>query len=284
MKKAKVLLLVSSLVIGYGSPAIAQTQDIQGDSITEIQNSAISEKIFGNNIYSQISQGVNLFGINLDSYLTSVQDFFLERIAKQINLENPQLDIFFSVLNQHVLAGISSKLGDLFGVLGYPNPNEISEQVPEIIVNTETEPLEEFTTFGKKELAIAASKKMLTEAYLESRLGDKAQEQKKQQLVIVSDLANHSVTAATTANSQNVTQDVLKQVAMQNANQALINQAMYAELTQIEMNQNMSLNELSKISHNLDKKDWEDTVNSTASRVSLVQAITQFSSLFYPGE
>ena len=275
MKKAS-LILASSLIILSSSPSLparASTQEFEGGGATE-------EQIFGDILNNQGNGSFNLFGINLGAYLGSVQQFFVDQISDQIQPGNDQTDLFLSILNQKLLSDIRDKIGDIFGVFGYPSPNEINREIPEIIVSDDSEEVGEFTPLGKKETAVSESKRKITEAYLESRLGKVAQEQKKQQILAISELANKSVTAATDAASQNITQDVLKEVAGQNAYNSLISQAIYTELTKIEMNQNMSLQELSKISEKLEQEEWKTRVTSSANRVSLVEAITQFSSLF----
>ena len=272
MKKIS-LIIASSLIIVSSPGVMASTQEFEGGGATE-------EQIFGGLLSSQGNRGFNLFGIDLENYLGSIQDFFIAQITAQILPDHDQTDLFLSILNQNLLSGIQEKIGSIFGVFGYPSPNEINREIPEIVVNDDSEEIGEFTPLGKKEATVSAGKRKITEAYLESRLGKDAQEQKKKQLEAIGQLANHSVTAATDAASQNVTQDVLKQLAVQNAEQALISQGIYGELTQLGMNQNMSLQELSKISENLEQQDWKNKVTSSANRVSLVEAMTQFGSLF----
>ncbi len=277
MKKTRLLVLVSSLLFISTYPVVATSQDLGEDLSSGKEIGSMSEEILGGGF---VSQGFELLGIELDSYLDSAQEFVRGQIAGTIDLGGLEDNQIFSVLSQRILEGIQSKIGDLFGVFGYPNPNEIDREIPEIIVNDETEKIEEFTTFGKKELAISSAKRQVMSAYIESRLGEKAQEEKKKQIEGISQLANHSMTAATDAASQNVTQDVLKQIAVQQADQAFISQAMHAELTQLGMNQNMSLSELSNISESLERQEWQNKVDSAAARVSFVDAVTHFSSLF----
>ena len=277
MKKASIIV-ASSLIIMSSSSVLASPQDLStGNSGGGV---GIVQQIFGSDLYNQ-AQGIAVnFGINLDSYVNSMTDFLTGEIGAALDLDSGQTNFFLSLLNREVLGKIQEKIGDVFGVFGYPSPDELNREIPEIVINENHEQIGEFTVLGKTEAAVFASQKKITEAYLESRLGKSAQEQKKQQLESITSLADHSVNAATDAASQNVTQDVLKQVAIQNADQALITSAMYGELTQLGLNQNMSLQELSKISSNLEKKDWSEKVTSTANRVGIVEAITQFGSLF----
>ena len=276
MKKSKILILASSVVILWSTASFASTQEINEDS-TVGGFSSLSEQIFGNNV---VSGGLDFFGINLDFYLDSAQDFLINQITGAIDLGGLEQYPGVSILNQKILEGISAKIGELFGVIGYPNPNAIDREIPEIIVNDDPEEIEEFTTFGKKQLAISSGKRQILSAYLESRMGEEAQQQKKQQLEAISLLADSSLNAATDAASSDVTQDVMKQIAVQQANNAFISQAIHAELAQLGLNQNMSLSELSNISENMEQQEWQGKVNSAAARVSFVDAITQFSSLF----
>ena len=270
MKKSRVLILASSLIIFSSSASFASFQELEQDPL---------EGISGNN-NNIVNQGFELFGINVNSYLDSSQAFLMNKIRGNIDLGDLEKYPGVSILNQKMLGAIQTKIGEIFGVIGYPNPNEIEREIPEIIVNDDTEEIEDFTTFGKKELAIATGKKQIMDAYIESRMGEEAQQQKKQQLEGIAQLANSSMNAATDAASQNVTQDVLKQIAIQQANSSFMSQAIHAELTQLGLAQNMSLSELSDISENMEQQEWQGRVNSAAARVSFVDAITQFSSLF----
>ena len=276
MKKSKILILASSVVILWNTTSFASTQEINEDS-TLGGVSSLSEQIFGNNV---VNGGLDFFGINLDFYLGSAQDFLINQITGAIDLGGLEKYPGVSILNQKILEGISAKIGELFGVIGYPNPNAIDREIPEIIVNDDPEEIEEFTTFGKKQLAISSGKRQIMSAYIESRMGEEAQQQKKQQLEAISLLADSSLNAATDAASSDVTQDVMKQIAVQQANNAFISQAIHAELAQLGLGQNMSLSELSNISENMEQQEWQGKVNSAAARVSFVDAITQFSSLF----
>ena len=275
--KNRTLIIASSLIIISGSPVLASTQP------TSTENSGgvgIVNQLFGGNLYNQAQGIAGNFGINLDSYLNSMTSFLTEEIGGALNLDENQTNLIFSVLSRGMLEKIQERIGDIFGAFGYPSPDEINREIPEIIINDDQEEIGEFTILAKAEAEVFASRKKITDAYLESRLGKEAQEQKKQQLDSITSLADSSVNSATDAASQNVTQDVLKQVAVQNANQALISSAMFGELTQLGFNQSMSFQELSKISTNLEEEDWQEKVNSAANRVSVVEAITQFGSLF----
>ncbi len=276
MKKNS-LIIASSLIIISGSPVLASTQP------TSTENSGgvgIVNQLFGGNLYNQAQGIAGNFGINLDSYLNSMTSFLTEEIGGALNLNENETNLIFSVLSRGMLEKIQERIGDIFGAFGYPSPDEINREIPEIIINDDQEEIGEFTILAKAEAEVFASRKKITDAYLESRLGKEAQQQKKQQLDSITSLADSSVNSATDAASQNVTQDVLKQVAVQNANQALISSAMFGELTQLGFNQSMSFQELSKISTNLEEEDWQEKVNSAANRVSVVEAITQFGSLF----
>ncbi len=262
MKKSRILVLASSLIILSSSASYASTQEINENS-TVGGIGSLSEQIFGNEV---VSGGLDFFGIDLNSYLGSAQDFLMNQITGSIDLGGLEKYPGVSILNQKVLGGIRAKIGEIFGVIGYPNPNQVEREIPEIIVNDETEEIEEFSTFGKKKLAIATGKKQIMDAYIESRMGEEAQKQKKQQLEGIAQLANSSMNAATDAASQNVTQDVLKQIAIQQANNSFMSQAIHAELTQLGLAQNMSLSELSNISENMEQQEWEGRVNSAAAR------------------
>lgn len=270
MNKLKLLTLLSSLLIISTPPSIASTQD--GSLGGNIQ-----DELPGFNIFSQ---GLGLLGIDLDSYLGSVQDFVLNEITKSLNLDRLGEDLFSSVLNKQILEGLGDKLGDLFGVLGFPDTQRIGQEIPEVIINTKSEEVAEFTTFDKKRLAISSSKRMLTKAYLQSRLGESAQAVKKQQLTAISNLAEHSVDSATTAASQTITQNVLRQLASQNAGAALISQSTHAEIVQLNLNQTMTVNELSEISTHLEQQNWKNSTAATAKRISLVEETMRFGSLF----
>ncbi len=264
MKKTRLLIAACSSIILWSSSSYALTQDLNND-LSQGEIGSITQEIFG---------------VDLDSYLGTAREFLIDTITETLNLGELEESPLFSGLNNTILQEIQSRIGDLFGVFGYPNPNAIDREIPEIIVNDETEEIEEFTTFGKKQLAISSGKRQIMSAYIESRMGEEAQQQKKQQLEAISLLADSSLNAATDAASSDVTQDVMKQIAVQQANNAFISQAIHAELAQLGLGQNMSLSELSNISENMEQQEWQGKVNSAAARVSFVDAITQFSSLF----
>ena len=276
MKKTSIIL-ASSLIIMWTFPVKASIQEIKpGSVIGDVVGNDL------NNLYNPGQAIAGNLGMNLDFYLNSMKNYLSQEIVRNLNLDGRQTNLIFDLLNREILEKLQGKVGDIFGVFGYPSPGEINREIPEIVINDDTEEVGEFTVLGKSESVIAAGEKQITDAYLESRLGKSAQQQKQQQLEAITQLANHSVDTAQDAASDDVTQDVLKRVAAQNGNQALISQAMYAELTQLGMNQNMSLQQLSKISDNLEQEHWQEKVTSTANRVSLVEAITQLAPIDVP--
>ncbi len=269
MKKSQLFPYLFLLTL-LDSPVMASTQSFE-------RNNPIQTQLFENKI---ISYALNWFELDLDNYWHSIKDFVFQQLADRINLDNERSNLFFSVLNQQILESIQSKLGDLFGSLGYPDPGKISEEIPEIIIDTREEKIEEFTPLRKNEIRIASSEEMLTKAFVQSRLGSEAQKQKQANMEMIAKLAEDSGQAAVTASQENITQDVLKQVARQNSDQAMISQAIYSEITQLSLNQTMSVNELSKITKNLEEQKLKETVDSASNRVSVVEAITEFTSLF----
>ena len=266
MKKSQLLILLVPLVID-SSPAMASALPF-GNNISEFLNTNL------------INYGLNLFNLDLDNYLRSIKDFVFEQIADQLNLDNGASDFLFSVLNQQILASIQSKLGDFFGSLGFPDPGKISEEIPEIIIDTREEEIEEFTPLRKNEIQIASSERLLTQAFVQSRLSSEAQAQKQANIEVIAKLAEDSSQAAVSASGKNITQDVLKQVARQNSDQAMISQAIYSEITQLGLSQTLSVNELSKITQNMEEQKLKETVDAASNRVSMVEAITEFTSLF----
>ena len=273
------LITTASLIILFSLPAAARIQSSPED--VNLGNGSISifEQTPDNSI-GLTNETLKLFGVDIESYLGSAQEFFVDKVTDLIGIDSLGEHSIYSVLTKTTLRQIASKISDLFGGFGYPNPTKIDREIPEIIVNDTTEEVEEFTPFGKKQLAISTSKRQITSAYIESRLGEEAQEKKKQQLEGISKLANNSAAVATNVVKQNVTQDVLKEIATQNANEAYISQAIHAELAQVGMNQNVAVAELSNISETMEKQEWKKTVDSAAARVSFVDTVTQFSSLF----
>ena len=247
-------------------------------------NITANASVQGGNRWPDDLDGGNLlgeiFGEQIDKYANTVNNHISRYKELRDGASNPLVDMYLSVLNLEMLSQIQGELAELFGVLGFPNSEKIGQRIPEIIIDTETENVAEFTLLTKKKAAINSSSRMLTEAYLQSRLSEEAQNAKKEEIENISDVAAHSVEAAEEASELLTTQDVLKQVALQNADSALINRAIFGEMTQLSMNQTMTNHELHQIFKNLEDSQWENKVNSAASRVSLADAVTEFTSLF----
>lgn len=265
-KTLKIVIISAAIVVGSNIAAIASTQEGNGrlDNINIDGNSSIEE----------------IFGEQVDRYTNTVNSYISRYNELKDGASNSLVDMYFSVLNSEILSQIQGELVGLFGALGFPNSEAIGKRIPEIIIDTETENVAEFTLLTKKKAAINSSSRMLTEAHLQSRLSEDAQNAKKEEIESISDVAAHSVEAAEEAASLNITQDVLKQVAVQNADSALIDRAIFGEMTQLSMNQTMTNHELHQILKNLEDSQWQDKVDSTAGRVSLADAVTEFTSLF----
>lgn len=264
-KTLKIAAISAAIVVGWNIAAIASTQEGNGrlDNIDIDGDSSIEE----------------IFDEQVDRYTNTVNSY-ISRYNELKDGASNLVDMYLSVLNSEILSQIQGELAGLFGALGFPNSEAIGKRIPEIIIDTETENVAEFTLLTKKKAAINSSSRMLTEAHLQSRLSEDAQNAKKEEIESISDVAAHSVEAAEEAASLNITQDVLKQVAVQNADSALINRAIFGEMTQLSMNQTMTNHELHQILKNLEDSQWQDKINSTASRVSLADAVTEFTSLF----
>ena len=207
--------------------------------------------------------------------------------ALQAQLYTDQLSSFYYNLIAGNLAGIVGDLQAISGALGIPDPfavrsqSEWDEQIPSGT----------FSTVGAKanttDRAIVSGIARL----VLGKDGQSVAQQQQQQLATIvqqsATAAGQSVTSAQEAQGRNITQDILKDVAVQQAviaqqqtAQAQINQQMSGQLTGLQLQGAASNVMLSDISGSLDFQQSQRQVSRQAENFSEAQTAAQ---IFIPG-
>ena len=207
--------------------------------------------------------------------------------AGQAQLYSNQLSSFYYNLIAGNLDGILGDLQAISGALGIPDPfavrsqSEWDEQIPSGT----------FSTVGAKanttDRAIVSGIARL----VLGKDGQSVAQQQQQQIATIvqqsATAAGQSVTSAQSAQGRNITQDILKDVAVQQAviaqqqtAQAQINQQMSGQLTGLQLQGAASNVMLSDISGSLDFQQSQRQVSRQAENFSEAQTAAQ---IFIPG-
>jgi len=175
--------------------------------------------------------------------------------------------------------GIQTAVEDTIGELGIPAPDKVEQKVEE-----EVQKQSEAGAFGVNPTTQAkatskAVEQAIAESQIQAELGDGGQKQIAAELNWVAGAVWETANAATSAQSANVTQDVLKQIATQNTKVTSILQAAHSEAVKTRLATLGSNKSLLNISKNLDQQEWNKQIDAAASQAGLVNATAQFTTL-----
>jgi DNA anti-recombination protein RmuC len=175
--------------------------------------------------------------------------------------------------------GIQTAVEDTIGELGIPNLDKVEQKV-----ESQVQKQSEAGAFGVNPTTQAkatskAVEQAIAESQIHAQLGDGGQKQIAAELNSVAGAVWETANAATSAQSANVTQDVLKQMATQNTQVTAILQAAHSEAVKTRLATLGSNKSLLNISKNLDQQEWNKQIDAAASQAGLVNATAQFTTL-----
>lgn len=175
--------------------------------------------------------------------------------------------------------GIQTAVEDTIGELGIPDPDKVEQKV-----ESQVQEQSEAGAFGVNPTTQAkatskAVEQAIAESQIQAELGEQGQKQIAAELNSVAGAVSETANAATSAQSANVTQDVLKQMATQNTKVTAILQAAHSEAVKTRLATLESNKSLLNISKNLDQQEWNKQIDTAASQAGLVNATAQFTTL-----
>ncbi|ACK74034.1 conserved hypothetical protein (plasmid) [Gloeothece citriformis PCC 7424] len=149
------------------------------------------------------------------------------------------------------------------GVLGLPDPQDIREKIEDV-----------FTLEGKPEQADEAANnedREITRAKAGGTLSKEGQQQQIQKLESVEQTTQYVIDTAQTAQSRTVTQEVLKDMALQNAQIASSLAVLTSETVDASTKQDIANLNLANISEAVDSQNLREQANSQGAANSLLQ-------------
>lgn len=160
------------------------------------------------------------------------------------------------------LAGISIDFGDL----GLPDISDISQEIEEI-----------YREQGDHVLADEASHEVVrevTEEKAEGTLSQSGQATVQNKLETIDQTVKTLETQASQAQSETVTQNVLKQIALQNAQQGLLIGGLQTEITDLSVKQDLANRNLANISEGVDSENLREQAELEGGANSVLHTTT----------
>jgi hypothetical protein len=200
----------------------------------------------------------------LNNYWQQLQAFLSQELEQALNQ-----------LNEEIQPVVESAIGKL----GIPAPSKVEQKVQEQIQQQIEAGAFGINPTAQAQATVQAVEQAIAKGQIEAQLGKQGQSQIAQEIDSVDRAVSETSNAATIAQSANVTQDVLKQIATQNTQVTAILQAAHQEAVKTRIATLGSNKSLLDISNNLDQQQWEKQVDAAASHASLVNATAQFTTL-----
>lgn len=211
---------------------------------------------------------------------------------------NFNLDTYFSALKQFVVSKIWSIFDDVvsglpvelqdfseevfqqaMGSMGLPDPLLMDDllwtKIPDL--NSDDEGV--FTPMNKDEIIVESASEASNQALIGLTLSTEAQEQQKKVKEQTTAALEATGEAAQEAQGTYVTQEVLKLIALQNAQTATILHAQQDEIYQNRVVGAVSAQQLLNLNKREKEKQWQESIGRTASDLGLFDTATQFTSL-----
>jgi hypothetical protein len=160
------------------------------------------------------------------------------------------------------LAGISIDFGDL----GLPDISDISQEIEDI-----------YREQGDHVLADEASHQVVrevTEEKAEGTLSQSGQATVQNKLETIDQTVKTLETQASQAQSETVTQNVLKQIALQNAQQGLLIGGLQTEITDLSVKQDLANRNLANISEGVDSENLREQAELEGGANSVLHTTT----------
>lgn len=180
-----------------------------------------------------------------DNPLAQVFEQFTSQLGSLQNYVSSILSDKIQPLAESLGGDLQAAIDDAMGALGLPDPTVARKEVEKIGAATDApvNPVENATNEVDRQITRAVSA---------STLGKEGQERQKEQIQRTQQSIERVQQQATTAQGEVVTQNVMKQIAQQNAQQAAILGAMRADGLKQQQSQDLANINLTNISRSVD--------------------------------
>jgi hypothetical protein len=164
---------------------------------------------------------------------------------------------FYSSIEDGNLQGVLDGATYALGELGYPIAGETPQAVQDKVqqVATDSSPFG-FPSQHVADALDAGVDKSLSDSQAEIQLGEQGQQSIAEAKETIAQLATSANNAATTAQSLTNTQDIVKQMSLQNAYSAVLLQGIYSEILQQRINSVFDNENTAVLAYQARKEAW----------------------------
>lgn len=216
---------------------------------------------------SRLSSIFGAFGVDIAPYLEYIQaaeDFY--QAVSTGNLKE-------------ILEGSTVAAGEL----GIPIPTEVQKVIDEVTDQTDAQA----GAFGVESSLLnqvlqGQADYKIAQSSAEALLGEEGQRRIADSKEMTAEAAAASAQASQTAQGENITQEVMKQIAVQNTSTTAILKSIYDSAVDDQIVSTQTYQALGNMSKALTEEAWGKRITGQASQIGLMDTIAQYSALVSP--
>ena len=208
--------------------------------------------------------------IDLNPYFNELKGFALEEInqvVSSLGLDPTTVNVINEVLGKLGLPDLQQLAQNVYGQITSPSQNTATNS--SLIVNPVILANQQAT-----DTVLAIEKQILA-----AKLGQNSQEQIAKQIESVASLTASASQAAQTAASKNITQDILKEITVQNAQASLILQAIYRQSLDNHLGNTQMHLTLTEVANSLKTEERERLIQQSGEQLALFRSMSNFTTL-----
>lgn len=191
---------------------------------------------------------------------------------------------FYRAIATGNLAGILEGIAVASGELGIPLPEEVQIAIDKVTNRTDKGNGGAFgveTALLNRVLQSQANYE-ITKAGTQTLLSADGQKRISEMKEMTAQVATASTQASKTATTKNVTQDVLKQIAIQNSSNTSILKSIYDSTVDSQVANAVTAQAIGDMSKTMTQEAWSKKVDNQAGQIGLMDTTAQFSALVSP--
>ena len=208
--------------------------------------------------------------IDLNPYFSELKGFALQEInqvVSSLGLDPTTVNVINEVLGKLGLPDLQQLAQNVYGQITSPSQNTATNS--SLIVNPVILADQQAT-----DTVLAIEKQILA-----AKLGQNSQEQIAQQIESIASISASVSQAAQTASSQKNSQDILKQITLQNAQASLILQAIYRQNLDNHLGNTQIHLTLTEVANSLKTEERERLIQQSGEQLALFRSMSNFTTL-----